>query len=352
MVNPRAPARSIGRLGRREDRALDRGGDHDLAHLVLALQRRRGVVLLGDELPDLLEDRPGEGPGDQAGDQADRPVGELCSLAQRFLLVRGTRAAARLLRTITRPTTRPTRATAPRDHQRRALAVGLDRGVLRAERTLLGAAGTSSRALSSSTVAASWFAGGVDLGLDGVRVVAGRRGVAAGIAGGGHRRALSFTVSMSVWTLAIVSVGSGGRGLVDVLLADECQHPGDGEQNHGHDEGREPAGSTLSSSQDRGGDQGAEAEEGDEPGTPEQARADAQPLGLLRDLGLGEPDLVADQAADLVAQLPDQLAGRRLGRAGAGVAARVAPPVRGRVCHRILRRLGSKRGSMPDGRGR
>src|SRR3954471_6231927 len=49
------------RIGGREERARDGRGDHDLGHRVLALQRARGVVLLRDDLPDLLEHDPGQG---------------------------------------------------------------------------------------------------------------------------------------------------------------------------------------------------------------------------------------------------------------------------------------------------
>src|SRR3954471_9055649 len=95
------------RLGGREDRALDRGGDHDLGHRVLALQRARGVVLLRHDLPDLLEHDPGQGARQDPADQSDRPVGELQSLAQRFLLVP---RAARFLRKITTTATSPASA--------------------------------------------------------------------------------------------------------------------------------------------------------------------------------------------------------------------------------------------------
>src|SRR5215213_4699386 len=43
-----------GRLGGGEDGPLQRRGEHDLAHPVLALQRVGGVVLVRDPLPDLL----------------------------------------------------------------------------------------------------------------------------------------------------------------------------------------------------------------------------------------------------------------------------------------------------------
>src|SRR4051794_5401087 len=44
-----------GRLRGGEDGALKGGSEHDLAQAVLALQRARCVVLVGDLLPDLLE---------------------------------------------------------------------------------------------------------------------------------------------------------------------------------------------------------------------------------------------------------------------------------------------------------
>ena len=100
----------------------------------------------------------------------------------------------------------------------------------------------------------------------------------------------------------------------------------------------EPAGQDVRQAEDRGGDQGTQPEKRDQPGAAEQAGADAQPLGLLGHLGLGEADLVADQAADLLAQLADQLAGRGVGRVGrggvgaagaggVGVGAVIGPPV-------------------------
>src|SRR4051794_10587221 len=110
-----------GRLRGREDGALQRGGQHDLAHLVLALQRARGVFLVGDLLPDLLEDDPGQGSGQDAADQADRPVGELRSLAHcrllevltGFLLVpERFRVLERFRRHTTRPTVIATSASA------------------------------------------------------------------------------------------------------------------------------------------------------------------------------------------------------------------------------------------------
>src|SRR4051794_16572556 len=95
-------------LFRGEDGALDGGGEDDLAHGVLALQRGRRVVLVRHRLPDLLEDDAAQAPGEDAADEADGPVGELCSLAQRFLL-----RVARFLRTMIRPNTSPTSVIAP-----------------------------------------------------------------------------------------------------------------------------------------------------------------------------------------------------------------------------------------------
>src|SRR4051794_8331804 len=94
-----------GGFGGREDGALDRRGQHHLAHPVLALQGRRCVVLVRDRLPDLLEDDAAQCSGQDAADQADRPVGELGSLAQRVLL-----DVARFRRKTIRPTTSPTSA--------------------------------------------------------------------------------------------------------------------------------------------------------------------------------------------------------------------------------------------------
>src|SRR5918911_1338886 len=74
-----------GRLGRGEDGALQRRGEDDLLHRVLALQRVGGVVLVRHALPDLLEDRAGHHTGQDAAEQADRPVGELGSLAAAHL---------------------------------------------------------------------------------------------------------------------------------------------------------------------------------------------------------------------------------------------------------------------------
>src|SRR5918998_1571712 len=70
-----------GRLGGCEDRTLQRRGEDDLAHPVLALQRVGGVVLVRDPLPDLLEDGTGDHTGQDAAEQADRPVDQLGSLA-------------------------------------------------------------------------------------------------------------------------------------------------------------------------------------------------------------------------------------------------------------------------------
>src|SRR3954469_10709458 len=105
-----------GGLRGREDGALDRGGEDDLPHRVLALQCARGVVLLRDELPDLLEDGPRHDAGQDPAQQADRPVDELGSRAQRLLLRALTASSldvARFRRQITRPATSPTRAIAP-----------------------------------------------------------------------------------------------------------------------------------------------------------------------------------------------------------------------------------------------
>src|SRR3954453_22984831 len=105
-----------GGLRGREDGALDRGGEDDLPHRVLALQCARGVVLLRDELPDLLEDGPRHDAGQDPAQQADRPVDELDSLAQRLLLSALTASSldvARFRRQTTSPATSPTRAIAP-----------------------------------------------------------------------------------------------------------------------------------------------------------------------------------------------------------------------------------------------
>ena len=66
------------------------------------------------------------------------------------------------------------------------------------------------------------------------------------------------------------------------------------------------------------------------PAPPNSPAPDAQPLGLLGDLGLGQPDLVADQPADLLGQLPDQLAGRGVGRVRRGGRRRGVAPGAGR----------------------
>src|SRR5919112_1688764 len=76
-----------GRLGRGEDGPLQRRGEHDLAHPVLALQRIGGVVLVRDPLPDLLEDGTGDDTGQDAAEQADRPVDQLGSLAAAHLVL-------------------------------------------------------------------------------------------------------------------------------------------------------------------------------------------------------------------------------------------------------------------------
>src|SRR5947209_8548149 len=95
-----------GGLRRGEDGALDRGGEDDLAHRVLALQRLGCVLRVGDPLPDLLEDHSRDGTGRDAPDEADRLVGQLSSLAQRLLL-----RCPCFLRQTTIPTTTATIAT-------------------------------------------------------------------------------------------------------------------------------------------------------------------------------------------------------------------------------------------------
>src|SRR3712207_6553185 len=92
------PGAVDGRLGRREDRALQGRGEHDLAHPVLALQRVGGVLLVCHALPDLLEDGTGDDTGQDATEQPDRPVDELGSLAAgHFVLLAARRAFAAFL---------------------------------------------------------------------------------------------------------------------------------------------------------------------------------------------------------------------------------------------------------------
>src|SRR5918993_2141081 len=123
LLEPARTGPIDGGLGGGEDRAVDRRGEHGLPHPVLALQRGGGLLLVGDDLPDLLEKDPAQRAGHQAGDQADRPVGDLgpcalagltlVALAQRFL-PRSPFDVARFRRKITTPTTRPASArTAP-----------------------------------------------------------------------------------------------------------------------------------------------------------------------------------------------------------------------------------------------
>src|SRR5919107_1550413 len=76
-----------GRLGRGEDGPLQRRGEDDLLHRVLALQRVGGVALLRHALPDLLEDGTGDDTGQDAAEQADRPVDQLGSLAAAHLVL-------------------------------------------------------------------------------------------------------------------------------------------------------------------------------------------------------------------------------------------------------------------------
>src|SRR5918998_6641762 len=84
-----------GRLGRREDGALQGRGEHDLPHPVLALQCVGRVLLVRHALPDLLEDGTGDQTGQDAAEQADRAVDELGSLAAgHFVLLTARRAFA------------------------------------------------------------------------------------------------------------------------------------------------------------------------------------------------------------------------------------------------------------------
>src|SRR5918998_873470 len=95
LGEPAGPGAVDGRLGRREDGALQGCGEHDFPHPVLALQRVRRVLLVRHALPDLLEDGTGDHAGQDAAEQADRPVDELGSLAAgHFVLLTARRAFA------------------------------------------------------------------------------------------------------------------------------------------------------------------------------------------------------------------------------------------------------------------
>ena len=58
----------------------------------------------------------------------------------------------------------------------------------------------------------------------------------------------------------------------------------------------------------------ADPEEGQQPGGAEHADAEPGALALLGHLGLGQPELGADQVGDLLAQVVDEGAEGRLGR--------------------------------------
>src|SRR4051794_39901633 len=57
-----------------EDGALDGGGGHDLPPAPLRLTGLGRVVLVGDPLPQLLEQRSGHEAAEDADEEADRPV--------------------------------------------------------------------------------------------------------------------------------------------------------------------------------------------------------------------------------------------------------------------------------------
>ena len=178
----------------------------------------------------------------------------------------------------------------------------------------LARAGTSSRALSSSTVRARLLAGRVDLGLDLVGVVR---------LGRGHGATACRAVVEVGPDAGDRLVGSGGAAFWTSLLPSSARTPATAKSTTDEI----PASQAGSSARPRiAGDERAQAEKRDETGPAEQAGADAQALASGH-LGLSQPDLVADQPGDLLAELPDQLPGGGGRRVGGAVSALVAPAV-------------------------
>src|SRR5690606_12942687 len=111
----------------------------------------------------------------------------------------------------------------------------------------------------------------------------------------------------------------------DLVLAQQRRDPRSGEEHDRDDERGEPSVHDQGEREDRGGDEGPTAVPREDPGGPEQPGADPDPLRLLGHLGLGEPQLVADQAGDVLGEPADEVAGAGVG----GVLAHgVDPPVR------------------------
>ena len=162
-------------------------------------------------------------------------------------------------------------------------------------------------------------AGLLDVGADGVGIrrrcaVAALGLGAVGLGGVRHAVAPGLRVSRSC-----LSPGHGlgrhrRRGLADVLLADQGGETGDREQHGADDEGGQPVLDRAGEAEDRGGDQAAQPVHGEQAGAAEQPGTEPGALALLGQLGLGQAQLVTDQAAGLLGNPGDEFAERRIGR--------------------------------------
>ena len=115
----------------------------------------------------------------------------------------------------------------------------------------------------------------------------------------GHSWWSPFTVAMSSLTPSIACSGAGGVACRTLFLPTSAGHRRHRRTARRHDEGGQPVAHGEGERQDRGRDDGAEAEERQEAGRAEHADPDAGALALLGHLGLGEPHLRADQLGDL-----------------------------------------------------
>src|SRR4051812_34778432 len=107
-------------------------------------------------------------------------------------------------------------------------------------------------------------------------------------------------------------LGHGRNALLDLAKADERECAGDQEEQHSHDEGREPGRQHERERQDGGRDEHREAEEAEEGGAREQAGADTELRELLGELPLDLLDLVPDQLPDEGGEVADELDQRLL----------------------------------------
>ena len=102
--------------------------------------------------------------------------------------------------------------------------------------------------------------------------------------------------------------GARASASATLFLPDQAGDGRSGQQHDGDDERREPGVDDVGEAQDGGRDRVADGEEAEQPGDAEHADPDAGALALLRDLGLGEPDLGADELGDLLGELVDECA--------------------------------------------